>query len=68
MRGVPQAKSNQCLSNEKMIDQEVQVTANVNSQYPDFSGTPSFVINGKMLPKETAGWDKLEPALKDALR
>ncbi len=67
LRGIPQAKSNQCLSDQKMIDQEVQVSANVNSQYPEFTGTPAFVINGKML-KDTAGWDKLEPQLKDALR
>ena len=67
-RGVPQAKSNQCLSDQKMIDHEVQVTANVNNDYPDFSGTPAFVINGKMLPKEVASWDKLEPQLQDALK
>jgi hypothetical protein len=51
-----------------MIDHEVQVTSNVNSQFPDFFGTPSFVINGKLQPKETASWDKLEPALKEALK
>jgi protein-disulfide isomerase len=67
-RGVPQAKSNQCLSDQKMIDHEVQVTANVNNQFPDFQGTPSFVINGKMLPKEVASWDKLEPQLQEALK
>jgi protein-disulfide isomerase len=67
-RGVPQAKSNQCLSDQKMIDQEVQLTSDVNNQYPEFSGTPSFVLNGKMLPKEVGSWDKLEPQLKDALK
>ena len=67
-RGVPVAKSNQCLSDQKMIDHEVQVTANVNNQYPDFFGTPSFIINGKMLPKEVGTWDKLEPQLQDALK
>jgi protein-disulfide isomerase len=66
-RGVPQAKSNQCLSNQKMIDQEVQTTADVNSQFPDFSGTPAFVINGKML-KDTASWDKLKPQLDAAVK
>jgi protein-disulfide isomerase len=66
-RGVPQAKSNQCLSDQKMIDQEVQFTSDVNSGYPEFTGTPAFIINGKML-KDTAGWDKLEPQLKDALK
>jgi protein-disulfide isomerase len=66
-RGVPQAKSNQCLSNQKMIDQEVQTTADVNTQFPDFSGTPAFVINGKML-KDTASWDKLKPQLDAAVK
>jgi protein-disulfide isomerase len=65
-RGVPKAKSNQCLGDQKMIDHEVQVTSQVNSQYPDFKGTPSFVINGKLL-SDTGSWDKLEPQLKAAL-
>jgi protein-disulfide isomerase len=67
-RGVPQAKSNECLSDQKMIDHEVQVTSNVNSQFPDFVGTPSFVINGKLQPKEVASWDKLKPLLDAALK
>ena len=33
VRGVPQARSNQCLSDQKMIDHEVQVTSDVNNQY-----------------------------------
>lgn len=66
-RGVPQAKSNQCLSDQKMIDHEVQVTSNVSTQYPDFEGTPSFVINGTLLAK-TASWDKLQPQLDAALK
>jgi protein-disulfide isomerase len=66
-RGLPQAKSNQCLSDQKMIDHQVEITGNVNNQYPDFKGTPSFVLNGKLL--EDAGtWDKLRPQLEDALR
>lgn len=67
-RGVPQAKSNQCLTNQKMINDEVQVTANVNSQYPAFSGTPSFIINGTMLPSDTTTWAKLEPHLQEAVK
>jgi protein-disulfide isomerase len=67
-RGVPQAKSNKCLSDQKMIDQEVQFTSDVNTQYPEFSGTPAFIINGKMVPKDVGSWDKLEPLLKDALK
>ena len=66
-RGLPQAKSNQCLSDQKMIDQEVQYSSDVTSSYPDFTGTPAFVLNGTML-KETAGWDKLKPQLDTALK
>ena len=65
-RGVPQAKSNQCLSDQKRIDHQVQITSNVNEQYPEFAGTPSFVINGKMLEK-TGTWEKLQPQLDAAL-
>ena len=66
-RGVPQAKSNQCLSDQKMIDREVQQTADVNNQFPDFAGTPSFIINGTLLT-DTASWDKLQPQLDAALK
>jgi protein-disulfide isomerase len=67
-RGVPQAKSNQCLTDQKMIDHQVQVTSDVGTQYPEFSGTPAFIINGKMLGRDVAGWDKLEPQLQEALK
>ena len=66
-RGVPQAKSNECLSDQKMIDHQVQVTSDVSNQFPDFKGTPSFIINGKML-SDTGSWDKLEPQLQAALK
>lgn len=68
VRGVPQARSNQCLSDQKMIDHEVQVTSDVNNQYSDFKGTPSFVINGKLLSQDTSTWDKLQPQLQDAMK
>ena len=66
-RGVPQAKSNQCLSDQKMIDREVQLTSDVANQYPEFSGTPAFIIDGKM-QKDVGSWDKLEPLLQAALK
>jgi protein-disulfide isomerase len=66
-RGIPPAKSNQCLSDQTMIDHEVQVTSNVNTQYPDFKGTPSFVINGKLLP-DTGTWAQLQPQLLAAIQ
>ena len=65
-RGVPVAKSNQCLSNENSINQLVQMTGDATNQYPNFPGTPTFVINGKMV-ENTATWELLEPKLKAAL-
>ena len=44
-----------------------QMTADVNSDYPDFEGTPSFIINGKLLSK-TGSWDQLKPQLDAALK
>ena len=67
LRGVPLAKSTQCLSNQKMIEQEVQNVTDVSSQYPDFAGTPSFIIGAKLL-KDTQTFEKLEPALLEALK
>jgi protein-disulfide isomerase len=66
-RGMPQAKSNQCLSDEKRIDQEVQLTSDVATQYPDFAGTPAFILNGKLLAK-TGNWEALQPQLDEALK
>ena len=66
MRGVPDAKSAQCLSNESSVNQLVQMTSDATTQFPDFQGTPTFVINGKMVEK-TATWEALEPQLRAAV-
>jgi protein-disulfide isomerase len=66
MRGVPAAKSAECLSNENSVNQLVQMTSDATTQYPEFQGTPSFVINGEM-QKDTATWEVLEPKLRTAL-
>ena len=64
---MPQAKSNQCLSDTAKIDQLVQLSSDVQNQYPDFKGTPSFVLNGTLLER-TVTWDKLQPQLDAALK
>jgi protein-disulfide isomerase len=70
-RGVPQAKSAQCLADEKAINQLVQMNGDAPAQFPDFKGTPAFVINGKMvdLGPVTAAevWPALESKIKAAL-
>ena len=65
-RGLAQAKSAQCLTDTAEIDRLVAMTAQATSDYPEFKGTPSFVINGKMLDN-TATWDALEPQLRNAV-
>ena len=65
-RGVPAAKSTQCLTNENSINQLVQMASDATTQFPSFPGTPTFIINGTMV-ENTATWDKLEPELKKAL-
>ena len=65
-RGVPEAKANACLANEGSINQLVQMASDATTQFPEFQGTPSFVINGELL-KDVANWQALEPKLREAL-
>lgn len=65
--GVPHAKSQQCLTDQKMIDHFVQVASDVPNDYPDFSSTPSFVLDGKLLDKEISTWAALKPKLDAAV-
>ena len=65
MRGVPKAKSSQCLANQSEIDRLVQMNSDASSQY-QIGGTPSFLINGKVA-ENAASWETLEPLLKEAL-
>ena len=67
MRGVPVAKSTQCLTDENSVNQLVQMTSDATAQYPNFPGTPTFIVNGE-LAEQTANWEALEPKLRAALR
>ena len=49
-RGVPQAKTAQCLADQKAVDQLVQMTSDATTQFPEFQGTPTFIVNGKLFP------------------
>ena len=66
MRGVPTAKSTQCLTDQEAVNQLVQMNSDATNEFPDMPGTPTFVINGKMV--ENAGtWELLEPQIREAL-
>lgn len=65
-RGVPIDKTNRCLSNKSEVERLVRMTNKATEQYPEFSGTPTFVLNGRMLAGTTT-WEQLEPKLREAL-
>jgi protein-disulfide isomerase len=65
-RGVPSARSSACLANQNLQNPLMQTSSDATTQFPEFSGTPTFILNGEQL-KQTATWDKLEPAIRDAL-
>ena len=65
-RGLPSARSGQCLSNQQEAERLVQMSTDARTQYPEFAGTPSFLINGELL-ENTATWDALEPKIREAL-
>jgi protein-disulfide isomerase len=65
-RGVAQAKSTQCLTDTNAIDTAVSRSGGISTQWPDFSGTPNFVINGTINTK-IASWKDLDTALQGAL-
>jgi protein-disulfide isomerase len=64
--GLPTTRTAQCLSDEKSVNQLAEMDKRAMADFPDFAGTPTFVLNGKMLEK-TANWEALEPQLKAAL-
>jgi protein-disulfide isomerase len=71
MRGVPTAKSTTCLTDQGAVDQLVQMNSDATNQFPQFQGTPTFIINGKMVElgpvTEAQVWSALEAKIKEAL-
>jgi protein-disulfide isomerase len=69
MRGVPQAKTSQCLTDEKTINKLVQMTSDATTQYPEVQGTPTFIVNGKLFQIQAGSpaWDQLKAGLNKAL-
>jgi protein-disulfide isomerase len=66
IRGVPTEKAQQCLNNEAELNRLVSLQQDALTKYPNFPGTPTFIINGKMA--ENAGtWATLEPQIRAAI-
>jgi protein-disulfide isomerase len=70
MRGIPAAKIDACLTDQKAVNQLVQMNNDAVSQF-NIPGTPSFVINGKLVEMdgvpEAKIWPTLESKIKAAL-
>ncbi|MFD1613336.1 thioredoxin domain-containing protein [Sphingomonas tabacisoli] len=62
-RGIPQAKLDACLSDKASVDKLVDMQQKANAL--PIPGTPTFIINGKML-ENVGTWEQLEPKLKEA--
>lgn len=71
MRGVATAKSTQCLTDQAKVNQLVQMNSDATTAFPDMPGTPTFIINGKMVElgpvTEAQVWSALESKIKEAL-
>jgi protein-disulfide isomerase len=68
MRGVPTAKSTACLTDQAAVDKLVQMNSDTTTQYPDFQGTPTFILNGKMVELGPVTQEQVWPALEAKLR
>jgi len=70
MRGIPTAKTDACLTDQKAVDQLVQMNNDAVSQF-DIPGTPTFVMNGEVVNMdgvpEAKIWPTLESKIKAAL-
>ena len=68
MRGLPQAKADQCLADAAEVDQLVQMNADAVSQF-NVTGTPAFAIDGTKVDVRpgTPTWTQIEAALKKSL-
>lgn len=67
-RGLPAEKSNECLANEKSVEELAQIAQNVNTSLPDFPGTPTFLINGKMVELGRITADQVWPTLRSKIQ
>jgi protein-disulfide isomerase len=68
-RGLPSAKTSQCLASQAEAERLVQMTSDASSQY-EVTGTPTFLLNGELADPPQAGqthWQNLERQIRSAL-
>lgn len=70
--GVSAARFNQCVANANTVNQLIRIGSDANSKFPDFPGTPTFLINGTMVDlgpvSEGQVWPALEAKINAAVK
>lgn len=66
--GVPVAKTDRCLSNTQSAKQLVKMAGDASKDFPDFPGTPTFVINGTMVELGPITAEEVWPTLEARIR
>jgi protein-disulfide isomerase len=66
VRGMPASRIAACLGDAQGLQEVVGITDRATSK-EGVTGTPTFFINGRMVP-DTASWGALEPPLRAATR
>lgn len=64
-RGVPETQARACLSDQAKLEATALPTDNANKA-GTVGGTPTFLLNGEVLPPNTISWPQVEQALKRA--
>lgn len=64
-RGMPEARVNSCLADQKSVEQLVQMNETA-VQRDKVEGTPTFLINGEKVDNAST-WEALEPKLREEI-
>lgn len=64
-RAMPEARINSCLANTQDLDRLTAITQRAASE-ENVSGTPTFFINGEVVPN-VSDWRSLEPILRGSI-
>ncbi len=65
--GLNEARANACLTDAKALE-TIQTRMEANASAFDITGTPAFVVNGTLLPRETFDYEAIAAAINTALK
>ena len=66
--GVPTGKSTRCLTDVDSANRLVRMTDDAKAQFPGFPGTPTFVVDNKMVELEAITEAGVRPALESRIK